>query len=304
MNGRLRTAFMGTPELAVPTLRSLHRLTDCQLVVTQPDRPAGRGGRLRAPPVKMAAQELDIPVWQPETLRAAESDPHLQNFDFFIVLAYGEILRQGLLDLPRHGCINLHASLLPRWRGASPLQAALRAGDVETGVSVMRMVRGLDAGPVYLQRRITLDDRATLPWLHDAIAEESARALEDFLAAWPLTSEPQDESQVTHCGKLQSVDGRIDWHLPAQDVARWIRAYTPVPGCWGEVAGQRWRLLQAQAHAGGAALAPGEVRATPEALVVGCAEGAVAIERLQLPGKRPMDAAAFLRGHQPPTRFD
>ena len=171
---------MGTPELAVPTLRALADLTDCQLVVTQPDRPAGRGRKLSPPPIKVAAAELDMPIWQPETLRGHENDPRF-DVDLIVVMAYGEILRPALLARPRWECVNVHLSLLPRWRGASPLQAALAAGDSETGVTIMRMVKGLDAGPVFRTDALALDDQSTLPWLHDELAALPPRSLAAFL---------------------------------------------------------------------------------------------------------------------------
>ena len=220
---QLRTVFMGTPEIAVPSLRKLAELTDLQLVVTQPDRPAGRGGKLRAPPVKIAAEELGVTVWQPETLRHETGD-FLDGIDLVIVLAYGELLREAVLNAPAYGCINLHASLLPRWRGASPLQSAIKAGDRVTGVTVMRMVRALDAGAMYHQREIPLGPDATLPWLHDTMAEESAQALADFITDH-LDDEPeeQDETHVTHCGKLLSEDGQLDWSLSAHEIDRWSK---------------------------------------------------------------------------------
>ena len=243
-----RTCFMGSPELAIPALKILQQHTNCELVVTQPDRRAGRGGKMRSPPVKVAADELNIPTWQPETLRGAENDERLQNFDLFVVLAYGEILRQPVLDLPAIECINLHASLLPRWRGASPLQAVLRAGDNETGVSVMRMVRALDAGPVFHQLRFPVASDATLPWLHDTIADKSAQALEQFFELWKSTGliDPvaQDEEAVTVCGKLLPEDGQIDWQQSAVEIERLVRAYTPAPGCSTQADGERYRIHQ------------------------------------------------------------
>lgn len=301
----MKTIFLGTPEIAVPALRALAARSEVIRVVTQPDRPAGRGHKLQAPAVKVAAQDLGIPVWQPETLRGAQDAGELQGADLFVVMAYGELLRQKVLDLPPLGCVNLHASLLPRWRGASPLQAVLRAGDAETGVTVMRMVRALDAGPVYLARRVDLSGRPTLPWLHDRLAEVAAAALADFLdtRAWEREPATQDESRVTHCGKLQTEDGRLEWSQSRDDLDRWVRAYTPAPGCWTEVNGERLRILALEPRNAAAGLIPGAVRAADGEIHVACADGWVAVLRLQSPGKRAMDAADWLNGNDLPDRF-
>lgn len=300
----MKTVFMGTPEIAVPALRALAACSDVITVVTQPDRPAGRGQKLQPPPVKVAALELGLRVWQPETLRGAEGASELQGADRFVVMAYGELLRQRVLDLPPLGCVNLHASLLPRWRGASPLQAVLRAGDAETGVSVMRMVRALDAGPVYLRRALSLAGRPTLPWLHDAMATLAADALTDFLRMEPIP-EPvaQDETLVTVCGKLTAADGALDWRRTRAELDRWVRAYTPAPGCWVPWGGERLRILALEPDAALAELVPGTVRIADGRLLVAASDGWVAVNRLQTPGKRALDVAEWLRGNQPPAFF-
>jgi methionyl-tRNA formyltransferase len=304
MSSALRTVFMGTPDIAVPTLRTLAAHTTVTCVVTQPDRPAGRGHQVQRPPVKVAAQELGLPLWQPETLKGQAQSPHLAGADLFVVLAYGELLRQDILDLPRGACINLHASLLPRWRGASPLQAVLRAGDAETGVTVMRMVRGLDAGPVYLQERLPLTPHTTLPELHDAMAALSAVALGRFLDRWPVVDAvPQDASLVTLCRKLLPEDGHLDFAQPMAELERWVRAYTPSPGCWALAGGERLRLLGLAPRPAIRDLLPGALRVVADELLVGCSDGACAIVRLQPAGKRAMAAADYLRGHRPPERL-
>lgn len=300
----LRTVFMGTPEIAVPTLRALAARTTVTCVVTQPDRPAGRGHQVQPPPVKVAALELGLPVWQPETLKSQATAVQLADADLFVVLAYGELLRQDILDLPRGACINLHASLLPRWRGASPLQAVLRAGDAETGVTVMRMVRGLDAGPMFLHERLPLTARTTLPELHDAIAGLSATALGRFLDRWPgIDAVPQDEAQVTLCRKLLPEDGHLDFNTPMVDLERWVRAYTPAPGCWALADGERMRVLELAPRPAIRDLPPGALRVVAGELLVGCGDGACAIGRLQPAGKRAMITADFLRGHRPPSHL-
>ena len=301
----LNTVFMGTPELAVPALKTCARLSNCTLVITQPDRPAGRGKKLRPPPVKEAAQQLDLALWQPQTLRGAEADPRLQDADLFVVLAYGEMLRQPVLDLPRIDCINLHASILPKWRGASPLQAVLRAGETQTGVSVMRMVKALDAGPVYLTETIALDQESTLPQLHDAMAIAAAAALERFFAGIPHPEPmPQDQDQVTWCGKLTSDDGRIDWTASCVAIDRQVRAYVPVPGCWTTVAGERYRihrLIHVDQPSFGQ---PGELLVKAQQCFVQAGDGVLELRRLQAPGRKAMDVAAFLNGSVAPARFD
>lgn len=302
MKHSLRTLFMGTPEIAVPALRLLAAHTDCRGVVTQPDRPAGRGHHLQPPAIKVAAEALGLPVWQPETLKGQEGDPRLQDLDLIVVMAYGELLRQAVLDLPRLGCINLHASLLPRWRGASPLQAVLRAGDASTGVTVMRMVRGLDAGPTYLAEEVALDGTSTLPWLHDRLAEVAATALGRFLEHPTATPTPQDEAQVTHCRKLTAEDGRLAWTASQVDLDRWVRAYTPAPGCWVPQGTDRVKILGLEA-AGPSDLTPGQVRVEGDRLLVGCGDGAVAVTRLQMPGRKALSAAEYLRGARPPERW-
>lgn len=299
-----RSVFMGTPEIAVPALRALAEHTQLQLVITQPDRPAGRGRKLTAPPVKQAAETMGVPVWQPETMRGAEADPRLANVDLIVVMAYGELLRQPVLDSPRVACLNLHASLLPRWRGASPLQAVLRAGDTETGTSVMGMVRALDAGPVYHQQPLVIPQGASLPWLHDALAVNAADALAAALTTWPtLAPEPQDEAQVTWCGKLTPADGEIDWCDTAEAIERQVRAYTPVPGCWTTVDGTRFGILAISLATDGPDLAPGATALHQGAIVVGCGDGCVALLRVKPAGRQAMDAAAWRNGYAVPPQF-
>lgn len=300
----LRTVFMGTPEIAVPTLRVLAARTTVTCVVTQPDRPAGRGHHLQPPPIKCAALELGLSIWQPETLKGQVAATQLADADLFVVLAYGELLRQDILDLPRGACVNLHASLLPRWRGASPLQAVLRAGDRETGVTVMRMVRGLDAGPMYVQERMPITPAMTLPMVHDAIAELSAVALGRFLDHWPtIEAVAQDAANVTLCRKLLPEDGHLDFNRSTVELERWVRAFTPTPGCWALADGERMRVLALLPRTSVTNLPPGVVRIEGGELLVGCADGACAISRLQPTGKRAMSAAEFLNGHRPPIRL-
>lgn len=295
---RPTAVFMGTPEIAVPALRLLASRAEVRLVITQPDRPAGRGMKLTPPPVKVAALELGLPIWQPDSMRGAEGDARLAGHDLFVVMAYGEILRQPVLNLPK-ACINLHGSLLPRWRGASPLQACLRAGDSETGVCVMRMVAALDAGPVFVTERLPLTPRTTLPELHDALATTAATALGRFLDAWPQVAEtPQDDAAATYCRKLTSAEGRLDWNRPADELERWVRAYTPAPGCWTMFGNDRVRILEI--HPDRASLPPGSIAVSDNRLLIGCVDASVEVLRLQVAGRGIMTAADYLRGHLPP----
>ena len=302
MKQSLCSLFMGTPEIAVPVLQVLAARTHCRGVVTQPDRPAGRGHQLQPPAVKVAAGALGLPVWQPETLKGQAADPRLQGLDLIVVMAYGELLRQEVLDLPRLGCINLHASLLPRWRGASPLQAVIRAGDAKTGVTVMKMVRGLDAGAMYLREEVPLDGGSTLPWLHDRLAETAATALGRFLDDVTVVPVEQDPALVTHCRKLLPEDGRLDWSSSQVALDRWVRAYTPAPGCWVPQGADRIKILGLE-PAGPSDLAPGVTRVEGERLLVGCGDGQVAITRLQMPGRKALATADFLRGAKAPERL-
>lgn len=298
----LRTVFMGTPEIAVPALRLLAARTTVTCVITQPDRPAGRGHRLTPPAVKVAALGLGLPVWQPDTLKGAGMDPRL-DCDLAVVMAYGELLRQDVLDRPAHGCVNLHGSLLPRWRGASPLQAAIRAGDTQTGVAVMRMVRGLDAGPVYLSEAVAITPNTTLATLHDELAEVAATALGRFLDGFPtLTAVEQDAALVTTCGKLTSDHGQLDPTRTSAELERWVRAYTPAPGCWLPWGGGGERMRIHQVAVAEHTLAVGALGAEGRRLFLGCADGAVEILRLQPASKPVLSAADWLNGHQPPAR--
>ena len=303
VNG-LRTIFFGTPDIAVPALRLLSSRTQVLRVVTQPDRPAGRGQKLQPPAVKSAALALGLPVWQPETLAGGELATELQGAELFIVMAYGALLRQSVLDLPSAGCVNLHASLLPRWRGASPLQAVIRAGDAETGISVMRMVRTLDAGGVFLQERLALDGRPTLPWLHDRVAELAAVALGRFLDAGSTAvavAVAQDEALVSHCRKLTDADGHLDFTRGVDELDRWIRAYVPAPGCWAaDDAGERLRIHAAEPRERTPCPA-GEVRVVGRELQVGCGDGWLGLTRVQSPNKKALDVGDWLNGNRPPV---
>lgn len=297
----MRTIFMGTPDIAVPALQLLASRTTVTCVITQPDRPAGRGHHLTPPPVKTAALALGLPVWQPETLKGLDQDPRLEC-DLAVVMAYGELLRQAALDRPVHGCINLHASLLPRWRGASPLQATLRAGDQRTGVTVMRMVRALDAGAMFLADEIAIGPRMTLPELHDALMGSAARALGRFLDGFPNHSAiEQDPSLVTTCHKLTAEHGRLDFSVGAQAIDRWVRAYTPAPGCWVPMGDAKLKILAVDPVT--TVIPVGVVVHEGGHVLLGCGTDAVVLREIQAPGKRPMTTVDYLRGNKLPEQL-
>src|SRR5688572_3802210 len=229
--------FMGTPQFAVPSLRALaqgpYRIT----VVTQPDRPAGRGGKLTPPPVKLAAEELGMTILQPPTLKDPELRAHLASLspEVTVLVAYGEYIAPALLDLPRRSSINLHPSLLPRWRGSTPIQSAILAGDTETGVTIIRMDRGLDTGPILSQRRVPTHPNETTPELSGRLASIGADLLAETLPLWlrgEIEEQPQTEEGATLSHTLRKEDGAIDWHTPAEQIARQVRAMQPWPGTY------------------------------------------------------------------------
>lgn len=299
-----RVGFAGTPEFAVPTLERLAASgVAVPWVLTQPDRPAGRGRKLAASPVKLAAERLGLKVEQPTSVR----DPALAERlgpapDLLVVIAYGLLLPRWLLDWPRRGCVNLHASLLPRWRGAAPIQYALLAGDPETGVTVMKMEDRLDAGPVYARHALTLTGEETAGTLHDRLAPLAADALQAALPGLlrgELAALPQDESSATYAPKIAKADAAIDWRAPAAVLARRVRAFNPWPVAEAELtSGQRLRIWFARALDAAAGAAPGRIVATsPAGIDVATGDGVLRIEQLQPPGGRPMPAAAYLAAH-------
>lgn len=295
--------FMGTPEFAVPSLEALIETQTVVGVVTQPDRPAGRGRKLRPSPVKVTAEEAGLPLYQPPSLREREAAEPLHRWapEAIVVAAFGQILRPHVLDLPPRGCINVHASLLPRWRGASPIQHALLAGDEKTGVSLMRMGVGLDTGPVYVQEAVPLRPGETAQTLHDRLAElgaEMLRAHLDAILSGKIAPEPQDDEAATYAPLIKKEDGRLDWTASAAQLDRRVRAMTPWPGAftiWNE---QRLKILAARPLEEGAPPAgePGDVTGDEEAVVVVTGEGGLRLLEVQLAGKEAMPAAAFVRG--------
>jgi methionyl-tRNA formyltransferase len=300
----VNVVFMGTPDFAVPALQKLMVTQNVTGVVTQPDRPAGRGRQLQPPPIKVVAEAAAIPVYQPPSLRRAEAAEPIRAWqpDLIVVAAFGQILRPHLLDLPPHGCLNIHASLLPRWRGASPIQHALLAGDSETGISLMQMDVGMDTGPVYVRESLAILPDDTAASLHDRLALLAGAMIERYLPqilAGELTAVPQDNNQATYAPLIKKEDGRLDWQQPAVELERRIRALTPWPGAYTTWQGKRLKILAAQPVTN-AALAegePGDVIGSLETAVIRTGDGGLELLELQLEGKRPATIAEFLRGY-------
>ena len=296
----LRLAFMGSPDFAVPALRALHAAGhEIAAVYCQPPRPAGRGHRETPCPVHRAALDLGLPVRTPPRLRreTAEHEAFAAlGLDAAVVAAYGLILPKPMLEAPRRGCLNIHASLLPRWRGAAPIQAAILAGDAETGITIMRMDEGLDTGPMLLKGTVPIGPRATTPELHDALAALGARLVLEALETDPPAI-PQPEEGATYAPRLTKADGRLDWRQDAAALDRRVRALNPWPGTFFEHAGEQIRVLAAEpvAVATPSGTAPGQV--LDDAATIACGGGgALRLTRLQRPGRAALDAAAFLRG--------
>ena len=291
----MRIIFMGTPEFSVPVLDALVTAGhDIAAVYTQPPRPAGRGKKDRPQAVHARADALGLPVRHPVSLKKPEAQAEFAAFDadIAVVVAYGLILPQAVLDAPRLGCLNIHASLLPRWRGAAPIHRAIMAGDKQTGVCIMQMEAGLDTGPVLLREAVEIAPYDTTGVLHDRLSALGARLVVQALDRLPdLAPEPQPEDGVTYASKVDKSEARVDWHQPAATVARQINGLSPFPGAWCEVAGERVKLLGAVVAEGNAA--PGTVLA---GFTIACSDGAVTIITAQREGKRAMPAAEVLRG--------
>lgn len=310
----MKLVFAGTPDFAVAPLRALaaagHEIV---AVYTQPDRPAGRGRKLLASPVKQCALELGLPVQQPEKLDPEASET-LRRFDpqVMVVVAYGLLLPEPVLAIPKHGCLNIHASLLPRWRGAAPIQRAIEAGDAETGVTIMQMDKGLDTGPMLLLRRTPIGEHDTGGTVHDRLAELGAEAIVEALAALEagtLEALPQDNRHATYARKLNKAEARIDWSRPAIELHRQVRAFNPWPVAHcrhGEAVLRIWEVGSPGEHDSTDA-APGTVLGADEhGLRVQTGQGALNITRLQPPGGKTMNARDFLNGHplKPGERLD
>ncbi|OOY14071.1 methionyl-tRNA formyltransferase [Thioclava marina] len=298
----MRVIFMGTPEFSVPVLEALAAEHDIVAVYSQPPRPAGRGKKDRPSPVHAKAAELGLEVRTPLNFKSAEDREAFAalDADIAVVVAYGLILPQAILDAPAKGCLNIHASLLPRWRGAAPIHRAIMAGDTETGICIMQMEAGLDTGPVLLREEIPIGATETTGELHDRLSAMGARLIVEALARIDsLIAEPQPVAGVTYAAKIDKAEARIDWSRPAGDLVRHINGLSPFPGAWCEVGGERIKLLRAE-------LAPGsgEPGTLLGGFTIACGSGALEVLEAQRPGKRPMEAAEILRGLTLPARLD
>ncbi|MBY6068580.1 methionyl-tRNA formyltransferase [Leisingera aquaemixtae] len=296
----MRIIFMGTPDFSVPVLDALVKAGhDIAAVYCQPPRPAGRGKKDRPTPVHARAAALGLEVRHPVSLKGAEEQAAFAALkaDVAVVVAYGLILPQAILDAPRHGCLNIHASLLPRWRGAAPIHRAIMAGDTETGICIMQMEAGLDTGPVLLREATAIGMEETTAQLHDRLSGMGAALIVEALSRLPeLTPEVQPEEGVTYAEKIDKAEAQVDWSRPAEEVDRKIRGLSPFPGAWCEVEGQRVKLLASRLADGQGA--PGEM--LDDSLTVACGEGAVQLLRLQRAGKSAQDPDVFLRGFPVP----
>lgn len=312
----MRIIFAGTPEFAATNLQALLNAGhDIVAVYTQPDRPAGRGRKLKPSPVKALALEHNIPVFQPLTLKdpAAQQELNTLKADLMIVVAYGLLLPQVVLDMPRLGCINVHASLLPRWRGAAPIQRALLAGDAATGVTLMQMDAGLDTGAMMLKTHCPITSSDTSASLHNKLAEQGGDALLELLpllAKGEITAEAQNEAEATYAAKLSKEEAQINWQLPATDIDRAIRGYNPWPVAWFKDGEEVIRVWQAEVVSETEAMIEAKVlnsaagtlvAVVKDGLIVACGEGLLKITRLQLPSKPQMQVSDLLNGN--PDRF-
>ena len=296
-----RVVFMGTPDFAAPSLRALLQAHEVVAVVTQPDRPAGRSRQVRMSPIKALALAEGLPVLQPKRLRGDDNAiARLADFhaDVFAVAAYGQILPQAVLDIPDKGVINVHASLLPRWRGASPIQAAIRAGDAESGATIMLLDAGLDTGPILSKRAIPIANDETGGSLHDKLADLGAELLSETLPAWlngEITPQKQNSALSTYAPQLKKADGEIDWTMPAVEIARLVRAYNPWPlayAWWGD---RRLTIVDGYAIKGRGRT--GEVKRTRKGVVIDTGKGRFVPTVLQLSGKKQLPIADFINGY-------
>jgi len=304
----MRVIFAGTPEFAVHALRAIVAAGhDVPLVLTQPDRPAGRGMTLQPSPVKRLAEASGIEVFQPQTLKDATAQEKIAavQADVMVVAAYGLIVPQVVLDMPRFGCINIHGSLLPRWRGAAPIQRALLAGDQETGVCIMQLEAGLDTGPVLLRAACPIGAADSAAMLHDRLAESGARLIVEALSKLPLPAEPQPAAGVTYAHKIEKAEALIDWSKDAQELDRHIRAFNPFPGAQAQFGGQTVKLWQAVLVAGSGE--KGRILSVDRSsIVIACGSGALAVSELQKAGGKRLPVREFLAGHplKAGDRFD
>lgn len=296
----LNVVFMGTPEFAVPSLKLVINSHNVQGVYTQPDRPAGRGRRVSVSAVKQLAQASNIRVYQPENLKNESTTLRNLNPDIIVVVAYGLLLPQIILDIPRLGCINVHGSLLPRWRGAAPIQRAIEAGDKQSGVSIMQMESGLDTGPVFASHTVQLRESTTAGELNDKLAILGAKALIDVLnniESGHASTNPQSKTGVTYATKLVRSEAQIDWRTSASIIQHKIRAFNPWPICWTSYRDKDLRILHSNISILDHSAEPGEViQISPKGISVACGEGAISLTNMQKPGGKVLTANEFLNG--------
>lgn len=299
----LKVVFMGTPDFAVPSLKKLiEEGYDVMLVVTQPDRPAGRGKKLTPPPVKVVAEEAGIPVYQPEKVKENEElKKKLSeiNPDLIVVAAYGKILPEWLLNLPKYGTINVHASLLPKYRGASPIQWALLNGEEETGVTIMKVIPKLDAGDIISQKRVKIERDDNAQTLHDKLAKLGAELLTETIPLYvsgKLKPVPQKEEEATYCPQIKKEMGKIDWRKSAEEIFNQIRAFTPWPSAFTELKGKLVKITKAQPVKGEGK--PGEVIRADRELIVATGKGALKVEKLKPEGRKEISGEEFIRGYR------
>ncbi|RJP55751.1 MAG: methionyl-tRNA formyltransferase [Anaerolineaceae bacterium] len=296
----IRVVFMGSPDFALPSLRLLSQHHDVVGVVTQPDRASGRGRGLKPPPVKTFALELNIPVIQPEKLREPEALSQLEtwNPDLIVVAAFGQILKKEILDLPKHGCLNVHASLLPRWRGAAPINAAILAGDEETGVTIMKMDAGLDTGPMLAKRSIRLKPEDTAGSVFQTLSTLGADLLIETLPGYiagKIAPQPQPKEGATYAPMLKKEDGLLDFTKPAAELERRVRAMNPWPGAWFQWNGNMLKVMRADVSED-KGLAGGSRFTVEGRAAVMCADGALVLEEVQPAGGKVMSGKSFLAG--------
>jgi methionyl-tRNA formyltransferase len=296
----MRIVFIGTGEIGVPTLRALQK-SEHELVgvVTQPDKPVGRAQKITAPPIKVAVAGSKMSILQPARIKDSQSIEQIRGLapDAIVVMAYGQILPRAVLEIPKIACLNLHASLLPRWRGAAPIQAAISAGDSETGITVMDMDEGLDTGDILLQRKIDISPSETGATLHDQLAQVAPQALLEslrLLAAGNAPREPQDKTLATYAPKLNREAGRINWNETAEVIERKIRAYDPWPGAFTDFKERKLKIFSASVV--DLRGTPGTLLRKDDELIIATADRALSLTKVQLEGKRRMSAAEFLRG--------
>lgn len=297
----MRTIFMGTPDFSVPALKTLAVSHDIVAVYTQPPRDAGRGQKPRPSAVHSAASKLGIMVRHPVSLKGIEEQAELAalNADIAIVVAYGLILPQPVLNAPRLGCLNIHASILPRWRGAAPIHRAIMAGDIETGVSIMQMEAGLDTGPVLAESRTAITESDTTSTLHDRLAGMGAELITDILPRLPLPARSQPEAGITYASKIDKAEARIHWNRTANEIDRQIRGLSPFPGAWCAIDGERVKLLNSRLSDGQGA--PGSVLG---GFRIACGSGAIEVTEAQRAGRRIMTASEILRGLKLPDKIE